>query len=212
MNGFFLGASLLIVSASPETGLTTDRLDAYADQVEINRMSCGPTALWYCFRQFGLDVDRWRLCGETGVGSEGTSLESLLRASAAHGLDAHGITSPTKDLHSLPVPSIIVVGRNHCVVYEGIDRDGDDEIVSLFDPATARILTAPREMVAKNWTGEAIVFERPHCSTTAFWIIAGCMALATNILTTGILRKINVHSRQGPATGLSEVGDHAGQR
>ena len=133
-----LGACLLLTtSMTPGNGLPSDRLEAYADRVELNRKSCGPTSLWYCLRQFGLDADRQRLCDETGGGPDGTSLEALVRTGTAHGLNARAVVSTTKDIDSLPVPSIIVVERSHCVVFQGIDGDGDT--VRVFDPTSGQI-------------------------------------------------------------------------
>jgi hypothetical protein len=190
MTGFLLSLATLNVAAPPSNaGLPSDRLEAYAEQVQINRKSCGPTALWYCLRQFGIEVDRQSLCREADLQPDGTALESLLRVSNNCGLQAQGIVSDAKNLDILPVPSIIIVDKSHCVVYQGIESDGDT--VRFFEPATGRNLTAPREKVVRNWTGEAIVFDRPRLSTSVFWIVATCAAIATGLLTTCVLRVVN---------------------
>jgi ABC-type bacteriocin/lantibiotic exporter with double-glycine peptidase domain len=183
MNSYVFGFCLLLAGSPPAGGgLQTDHLEEYADQVEHNRKSCGPTALWYCFRQFGLDVVRADLCREASIGVSGTNLETLLKLCRDRGIYARAITCPTTNLDTLPVPSILVVDQTHCVVYQGIGEDG--VTVSFFEPAKGRVLTAPRDKVVRNWTGEAIVFDRPRLQPLAFWGVVASSAVIAGLLAT----------------------------
>jgi hypothetical protein len=121
-------------------------------------------------------------------------------------LEARGVVVTTKDLGTLPIPSIIIVDRTHVVVYQGLSADGD--VVRFFEPATGQLLTAPREKVVRSWTGEAIVFDGPRLSPAAFWAIAGCAAGVTGLLVIGVLR---VPRCGGPRPGAPVDGRSAAE-
>ena len=174
MNFGFTIFAVLVLAQSEPGGLPTDRLDDYVQNMQLRRKACGPTALWYCLHRFGIPVDRDELCREAGIGTEGISLARLLELSEARGLQPLAINAAKKDVRVLPIPSILVVDQVHCVVYLGTGS-GDDE-VQYYEPATNRVLSASREKVERNWTGEAILFDKPTLAPVSYFSIAAAIA------------------------------------
>lgn len=171
----------LAIGGSP-VGLSTDDLDEYVRKVERSRLNCGPTCVWYCLRMFGHPADREELCREADIGPAGTSLHKLVELFGRRGVSARTITTPANTLHTLAVPSILVVDRGHAVVYLGTAADGT---VTLFEPADGKRLTAPREKVERNWSGEAVVFQDP--APPLAFVLSVAAAVAAGVVLVGVL-------------------------
>lgn len=200
----FAAFALLVCSAGPPgEGLSTDRFDEYVLRVQSQRKACGPTAVWYCLRQQGVPADRAELCREAVLGPDGVSLQSLLDVCATSGVRAAAILCESRDVRTLPVPSIVVVDQSHCVVYLGAEADGD--LVRYHEPATDRVLIAPRSRVERNWTGEAIVFGSPALSPAIFYSVVAVVAagtLAGGVGLRGVFRRALNASPVPPAEAL----------
>lgn len=179
--------SLVLLSAQG-SGLSTANLDAYVRHVIVARKNCGPTAVWYCMKQLKIDASHADLCREAGIGADGTSLQSLIDLCGARGLKARGIVCAPPNVDLLPVPSIIVVDGTHCVVYQGVASDG--RTVTYFEPSERQLRTASRDRVERNWTGAAIMFERPGLSIASFWIVLGLTAFTIVFLTWACARRV----------------------
>ena len=177
--------TLLCLTPGQSAGLTTDRIDDYAQQVKQQRKDCGPTAVWFVLRHQGIDADREALCQEADIGKDGTSLQKLVELCEAHHLEPTAIQSEAKDVSTLPIPSIIVVDKTHCVVYLGRN---DEEQIQFYEPATHRIMTATPEKVQRNWSGEAIVFGSPVISPLHLGVILA--VAAASMVLGGILAKL----------------------
>src|ERR1043166_5416104 len=93
--------------------LSTDRLEEYAQNAKFARKSCGPTAVWYCMRQLGMDVKRADLCRDADLGPSGANLQTLLELCRSRGLNGTAIACDPIDVETLPIPSIIVVDKTH---------------------------------------------------------------------------------------------------
>ena len=183
MNLGFIVFTALVLTPNQSGGLSTDRLDEYVQKVQNRRNACGPTAVWFCLNQFGIPADRDDLCRDAELGPAGTSLKRLLELSEQKGLKPNAINSVNKDVRLIPVPSILVVDGAHCVVYLGTVADSDE--VQYYEPATNRVLTAPREKVERNWTGETIVFNPTGLTPVAFYSIV--TAIAAIVISGGVI-------------------------
>lgn len=172
----------LTVGGPPAGGLSTDDLEEYIRNVERSRLNCGPTCVWYCLRMFGHTADRGELCREADIGPTGTSLQKLVELCGRRGVSAKTITTPPNTLHTLAVPSILVVDRGHAVVYLGTDPDGT---VTFFEPAAGKQMTAPREKVERNWSGEAVVFENP--APPPAFVLSVAAATAVGVVLVGVI-------------------------
>jgi ABC-type bacteriocin/lantibiotic exporter with double-glycine peptidase domain len=174
--------TVVLAGGLPAGGLSTDDLDEYVRQMERAKLNCGPTCVWYCLRMLGHEADRDTLCRVADIGPTGTSLQKLVELCGRRGVTAKTITTPPNTLHTLAVPSTLVVDRGHAVVYLGTDPDGT---VSFFEPADGQRKTAPREKVERNWSGEAVVFEDP-APPPAFVLSVAAVA-ATAVVLVGMI-------------------------
>jgi hypothetical protein len=83
------------------------------------------------------------------------------------------MVNESKDLDRLPVPAILVIDDRHCVVFDGWDAATGQ--ARIFEPATGRSGLERPELVARLWTGEALLFGRPPPTPTAL-VAAGTLA------------------------------------
>jgi hypothetical protein len=68
------------------------------------------------------------------------------------------------------------------VVYLGTDPDGT---VTFFEPAAGKQMTAPREKVERNWSGEAVVFENP--APPPAFVLSVAAATAVGVVLVGVI-------------------------
>lgn len=155
--------------------ISSDDLDHYAAKVVKARKDCGPVAVWYCLRRLGQAVPPEDVMRRADLREDGTSLRSLLQLASSFGHEAQALEVDCDSLESLPVPTILVIGRRHCVVYEGLEPDGGR--VRLFEPSVCKLKTVERSHLCRSWTGEVIVFDSPPMSVPGFVSWVGLVAL-----------------------------------
>lgn len=160
--------------------VTSDDLGVLSDRVIQSRKACGPSAVWYCLRRFGRTVPVGEVWDRAGITADGVSLRTLLDLLGTYGVEARGLDIDPGRLETLPVPSMLVIDARHCVVYEGMEPDGQQ--VRYFDPAGGRPRSYPVDGFRKHWTGEAIVFDPLPLSNRAFARTAGLAALGMLLL------------------------------
>ena len=167
-----MNASLAALSCLVALGsLPTDKaLDARLEQVAQARVACGPRAVWYSLRRLGHDADLEEVCKQTHLQTDGTSLADLLRTLRYYDVPAQAIVCDPLAIPSLPVPSILVLGRRHSVVFDGLEPDG--QTVRYYEPAEGRVRTAPLPAVQRSFSGEVIIFEPMPITFAAFCALA----------------------------------------
>ena len=171
---FFVALSLL--SASPPTpapagAVSADELDAQAARARRAIKTCGPVAVCYCLRKSGRDVKLKDVLSHAKLGEEGTSVADLLVLLSSFEMPGEVLSGDKTDLEALPSPAILLIGRSHCVVFEGFEDGGRN--VRYFEPSDGSIRIVPREVMSRDWTGEVIVFGKPPLSWSGFlgWTI-----------------------------------------
>lgn len=163
----------LLMSAT----VTTDQLDSRIQEAEQARKSCGPRAVWYCLRRFGIEVPFATVCRDADLDADGSSLRALLNTFQQHGVPAEAVVGSPDRLGELPVPSVLVIDDSHCVVFEGVDPAR--RRVRYYEPSEGRMREASIEAFQKGWSGQAIVFEPPQMSVASFGKLALVGAAAT---------------------------------
>lgn len=171
--------SAVLLAADAGGGISTAELDQYFALLRKRRVACGPVSAWYCLRRYGYNVPLERVMQQAPITDKGVSLEALLECiqSLEPSLKPKAVTGDPRNLETLPVPSILVLG-GHCVVYDGLDRA--ERQVRVFDPVGRRPANEPLDLVMKLWEGEAIVFESPQLSRAAFVAMTVLVVLALN--------------------------------
>ncbi len=197
MTGIFLLVCSLGIG-SPDA-VSTENLDLYVEGVAKSRKACGPTAAWYCLRRLGYDVRLKDVWQQAQFGPDGMSMADLLELFHSRGVAAQAMVSTPRRLETLPIPAILVIDQKHCIVYEGIEPDG--QTVRYFEPSTGQMRRASRSAFYRQWSGEVIVFESPSLSPRAFAFVVLLGAAGTLGLATASLR---LWSHRRPATAISD--------
>jgi len=155
------------LAASPAPTFFGDEIDRQVDLVVQRRSACGPTAAWYCLQRLGYEVSLEEAIRSAGLTEKGISLESLfgLIRSLAPSTEPKALAGRPEDVEDLPKPCILIL-ENHCVALDGFDAETGR--ARLFDPVKRELVYEPIDQVKKLWKGEAIVFERPQMSRSAF--------------------------------------------
>lgn len=159
-----------LLSSSLVGAVSTDEIDAYINQVLKARNACGPTSVWYVLRRMGYPVNLAEIWGEASIEDKGVRVSDLLALFQAHGVSATALHGERARLDTLPIPSILIIDDQHCIVYEGFDSENNT--VRYYEPAMGRIRTVPREEVQRHWSGDAIVFQSPLLSLRSFGAVA----------------------------------------
>jgi ABC-type bacteriocin/lantibiotic exporter with double-glycine peptidase domain len=155
---------LLSMATSDATvgSLSMEDLDRYIAQHRRMRRTCGPVALWYASRRLGKHLALDEVLQQAPVKEDGLSLKELVDLSHSFGVPCTPLQVDRSRLEQLPVPSILVIASTHCVVYEGLDPA--QGTISYFEPSRARVESAPIDRFMNEWSGQALVFERPAMS------------------------------------------------
>ncbi len=125
----------------------------YVAQLEV--AECGAACLAMVLSHLGKDVPLSEIRERTGTSRDGVNALGLVEAARSYGLRAHGVKlEEVDDLGVLPAGSILHLGFNHFVVFEGLHWKG----VRVIDPAMGR-RTIPEPEMRKQLTGVAMVFE-----------------------------------------------------
>lgn len=168
---------LCMVPTSVE-GISSAELDRYIAQVEVVRKSCGPRAIWFCLRKLGKNVD-WESVRDKTDGifkADGFSLKDLLDLLRQFDAEGMAISGKPENLTLLPSPAIIVVSAKHCLVLDTV-LPGDK--VRVFEPTQARFYETSAQAIARNWTGQGIIFRAPGQSWAAFFGLIFLSAFGT---------------------------------
>jgi len=165
----FVALSLLSTPATdtaPAAAASADDLDAQAARARRAIKTCGPVAVCYCLRKSGRDVKLQDVLSRAKLGDEGTSVPDLLELLSSYGMPGEMLSGDKTDLEALPSPAILLIGRSHCVVFEGLENEGQS--VRYFEPSDGSMRTVPRAVMSRDWTGEVIVFGKPPLSWLGF--------------------------------------------
>ncbi len=146
--------------------VSTDELDGYIEQVVKARKACGPTAVWYCLCRLGQKPKLAEVWSQANIEENGTSIQNLLELFNSCNVPAHALVGDPRRLDDLPVPGILIVDDTHCIVFDGLEPDGQK--VRYFEPALGEMRSVSRELIESHWSGEAIVFQRPMLSRRGF--------------------------------------------
>jgi ABC-type bacteriocin/lantibiotic exporter with double-glycine peptidase domain len=141
---------------APISSLSSSDLDAYLGVVRKQRMQCGAIAAWYCLQRLGQKAGPEDILKLAHIEANGTSLRNLLNVFDMYGVPAQAIVVKGKEIDTLPVPTILVIGGVHCVVYEGKDQFSGQ--IRILEPTSCRVKLVSPYALEQEWTGEAIVF------------------------------------------------------
>jgi prepilin-type processing-associated H-X9-DG protein len=199
--------SALLLAGSIGTGpVSTDDLDRYAAAVKATRKSCGPIAIYHCMRRLGYPVDLADVVTKSGLGPDGANVQRLLEVMRSQGVPARAAVGDPTDYKSLPVPSILIIDSRHCVVFEGLDADGN---VQYFEPSDGQCKLAARDRLTPHWTGEVITFERPAMTWGAFlaWTAFAAMAVLLGVKGLVLVLRLGTgeHGRPHPRPGFTSI-------
>lgn len=163
MNVIYLVAALLQTELD---GLATRDIDAYVSRLERNRVACGPVCVWYCLRRFGRAVPVDQVINAAPLGERGISVANLIFLVRRFNLPATALSLESSELEQLPVPSILFLNDEHCVVFDGAEHE--QAAIRIFEPVNGRVGPVPVDELRSAWSGEAIIFEWPYISPVKF--------------------------------------------
>jgi len=177
---------IVLFGIQPATEIRSSDIDVFVAAARHRRSTCGPRALWYCAALMGRQVEYAKILEDAHVRPRGISVAQLLSLAKRFGLPARAILVRNKSLASLPGPSILVLRREHCVVFRRLNADNQ---VELFDPASSQLLKVAPELVSHRWTGQAVVFAPLRMSVGHVALISFVSAVATCALCVFGLRR-----------------------
>jgi prepilin-type N-terminal cleavage/methylation domain-containing protein/prepilin-type processing-associated H-X9-DG protein len=165
-------------------------LDREASRFQRAKMTCGPISAYYCMKSMGMSVNVDDVVAEANLNEQGMTIGNLAELLRNHGLDARVIMVDPNQPLPFSAPTILLLKKNHCIVYEGPGANGDN--VKVFEPTQRIHRDASRKELAGVWDGEAIVFgplPLPWRSVAA-WIGAGfCAMMAVLLLSRSLLQR-----------------------
>lgn len=147
----FMVLSLLSNSSpttAPADAVSVDELDAQAARARRAIKTCGPVAACYCLRKSGRDVKLKDVLARAKLTDEGTSVADLLDLLSSFGMPGEVLSGEKTDLEALPFPSILLIGRSHCVVFEGLEDGG--RRVRYFEPSDGSMRVVSREVMSRG--------------------------------------------------------------
>jgi prepilin-type processing-associated H-X9-DG protein len=182
-----------IVTQAPAHHVNSAELVGLAETAHANRAACGPLAMWFSLRQLGHVVDAQELVELAAPSEKGVSLNKVLELADAYGRNARAIQTSKTRLSLLPTPAILVVDRGkHCMVCSQFDSTF--ERAKVFEPTTMELTWIDTDDLARQWTGEAIVFSDPAPSQTAL-MATTCFVMLAVVGPTVILVRSGGRSR-----------------
>lgn len=153
---------LALVPANTHAGerYSSEDIDKQSQELEQRQKACGPLALWYCLRQLHYPVpDCSDYLRQIPLDRRGTDLHTLLEVGKAQGVPVRAIHLETKAWTQLPIPSILIIDDQHCLLYEGPAAKAGHLLI--LDPADSLLDDWPEEHIQRHWTGQALVFTEP---------------------------------------------------
>jgi len=136
---------------------------------QLSTAECGATCLAMILHYFGAKVSVATCRDHCGVGRDGLSAQTLLRAARDFGLDARAYTLAGEDWPLVPLPAIAYWHFNHFVVVE----QWTPQAVTIIDPAVGRRRLTTAEFTA-GFSGVALTFapgaiQRPVTPAQPTW-------------------------------------------
>ena len=188
-----------------DAAITSRNIDTLLAELERNRTLCGPLSLWVCLRCLGHHTRAEAVVGQAHVSKDGMPLDQLLLLAQRYEQGACAIILEQKSVESLPTPSILVLGGNHCVAYLGMDPEtGRARVV---DPSRRLTGLESLELLQEHWSGETIVFSSPPMSVLGTVVLNGLAGLTVLVLVlvAGALRIRERKGTKGVSDGLKFV-------
>lgn len=131
------------------------KVEAVQKQRRREAAACGPQALAYALKLFGIEADWKRLMKECGTSEEGTSLWALAQAARRRGLSAVGLEVSQEGLKELEPPFLVYLPSGH---YQVVVRSGEQWRV--YDPPTSQAVPFFREGLGSEWRGIVLKLQR----------------------------------------------------
>jgi hypothetical protein len=154
--------------------ISSEQIDGEVVKVRRNQRICGPSSVGFCVRRLGYDVPVERILEQAPATDNGVSVRELVDLARRFGMRAKAVTVTNRDLRSLPVPSILVLRGNHCVVFDGFDESPAP--IRVFEPAHGLMENRLVAQIDRDWNGDAIVFfDAPAPSW--IWIALGAIVV-----------------------------------
>jgi hypothetical protein len=175
--------------AAEGPGVTSDQLDVLSARAKEAKKTCGPVAVWYRLQRGGMNLDLSQVLDQSQLTEEGISLRQLLELSRSFGLTGRVLKGDKSALENVPPLSILVITPAHCVVFEGLEKDGSARI---FEPTAGEVMSVPVEELRSVWSGEAVVFQDPSLS----WIAFSALAVTSAVLVCGMVLALSWFLKQ----------------
>ncbi len=121
---------------------------------QLEWADCGAACLAMVLRFHGMEVRLEDARQAVGVGRNGASALSILKAAQTYGMRGRGLSLEIEDLRYLPKASILHWEFNHFVVFERVVRDA----VEIVDPGHGR-RRVPMAQFRRSFTGIALTIE-----------------------------------------------------
>lgn len=171
-----------------------------------SEMHCGVNCLYVLLRSLGTNVTYDRLCEQTALGPDGTSMAELARVSGSYGVPLVAVRSGPDGIDQWPLPAIVHQQRvmsstGHFILLVGYNGD----VFSVLDSTTGQLKAISRGDFLEKWSGFALLRNDPAPLGWEFWIAAGWLACGTILLGLGSWRWLARH-RWGAGATVSQSG------
>jgi len=120
------------------------------------KSDCGPAALLYVFKHYGIKSTIEQIEAVAGTNEIGTSMLGLKKMAELKGLNAVGWKYTWGDFKSKQLPVIAFVNGNHYVVVDSIIENRE---LIIIDPTRGR-LKMNKQKFKKIWQGETLQIEK----------------------------------------------------
>ena len=141
------------------TGALTHNVTVDSEGVvlQTRNYTCGPAALATVLQRLGVNTTEDELAGLAGTTEDGTTMQGLLEASRAKGMNATGMKLNISELKENMIAYTINDGTGHYTVINGITND----TVKLADPSLGNIEMNIEEFT-EIYSGYALVINDPN--------------------------------------------------
>ncbi len=121
--------------------------------LQLSSTECGATCLTMILRYYGHKVRISECRDRIGVGRDGISVGSIVKAARTYGLQVKAYSAILSRFHELPLPVIVYWGFNHFVIVECWSA----HYITIIDPAFGRRMI-PISEFSQHFTGIVITF------------------------------------------------------
>ncbi|WP_269899704.1 C39 family peptidase [Methanothermobacter thermautotrophicus] len=141
------------------TGALTHNVTVDSEGVvlQTRNYTCGPAALATVLQRLGVNTTEDELAGLAGTTEDGTTMQGLLEASRAKGVNATGMKLNISELRENMIAYTINDGTGHYTVINGITND----TIKLADPSLGNIEMNIEEF-AEIYSGYTLVIKDPN--------------------------------------------------